>query len=205
MEVSKFEQLNFALSAYNDANRQSNSIWAATSVIAIFVVAFSMGSRIDSFLNFPTDGIYTLQFALIALSAVNISYCAAHANAYRIGAVYQSIVRESWGPDLRITNEYTWYDLTQRAPVSNFNRIYPLFMPMEVCLGKTSYRLFKSTYDLVFCGFPSFAIILGLVKLPSNASLYIAVNMIGLLSLTSIMFLARYIFTWPVIASDKRT
>ena len=147
MNVSDFDKLKFALSAYNDGNRQSNRMWSASALFAVFVFTARYSAEDRSILGLSLDSEFALPAAIIVLSGLNIAYSVAHVSVYRIAAVYQSIVREHFGKDVPATKDFSWFDLAQRAPISNFNRLYPLFLPVERNLGRGFYIFFKTVYE----------------------------------------------------------
>jgi len=202
MNVSDFDKLKFALSAYNDGNRQSNRMWSASALFAVFVFTARYSAEDRSILGLSLDSEFALPAAIIVLSGLNIAYSVAHVSVYRIAAVYQSIVREHFGKDVPATKDFSWFDLAQRAPISNFNRLYPLFLPVERNLGRGFYIFFKTVYDVAFCGFPSFAILFGLVSLPKTAPLFGLVIFLAVLSSLSTLLLMRWVVKWPRIAAD---
>ena len=202
LEVSDFDKLKFALSAYNDANRQSNRMWSAAALLAVFVFTAQFGAGDRSILGIELNSEYVLPAAVIVLSGLNIAYSVAHVSAYRIAAVYRSIVEESFGKTVPATKDFSWFDLALRAPISNFNRLYPLFLPIERNVGRGPYVLIKTTFDIVYCGFPSFAIAYGLWSLPPNAPLYKLAAFVALLSLFAMLFLMRWVVRWPRVGSD---
>ncbi|MEQ8923317.1 MAG: hypothetical protein RIE60_21165 [Roseovarius sp.] len=197
MDVSSFDKLKFALSAYNDANRQSNRMWSAAALLAVFVFTARYNSEDRSILGISLQSEFVLPAAIIVLSGLNIAYSVAHVSAYRIAAVYQSIVREYFGTEVELTKDFSWFDLAQRAPISNFNRLYPLFLPIERNIGRGFYILVKTIFDISFCGFPGFAILFGVVSLPTEAPLFGLVVFLGALSILSTFFLMRWVVRWP--------
>lgn len=203
LTISPFDQLKFALAAYNDANRQSNRMWSACAIISLFVISFALGSEIDSVFGVKVDSSYALPLTVLILSLVNISYSVCHVSAYRIAAVYQAIVKQHFGQDKWLAGSFTWYDLAQRAPVSNFNRIYPLFLPVERKFGHSVYRSIKILYDLMFCGFPSFVIMIGLANLDHDAPFRLFLIIVGIFSVFSTALLTRWIVKWQSFSSDK--
>jgi len=202
LEISRFDQLKFALAAYNDANRQANRAWAAAALLAVVVLASKIGAGDGSFLGLKLSGDYVLPVATIILSGFNISYAVAHASAYRVAEVYQSIVREHFSKEVPLTSKFSWFDLAMRAPVSSFSRLYPLFVPMERILGKKPYQFFKTAFDLSYTGFPAVSILYSMLTLPKTVPLYSLVLVVGAMALISTAFLLRWVIKWPRLASD---
>jgi hypothetical protein len=201
MNSEVLEGLKFALSAYNDANRQSNRMWSAAAILAVLVFTskLSGSDQVMPVLNIKTNE--NLPFVLIVLCGVNISYSVVHANVYRLAEVYRSIVAHEEFREGRLTKEYMWSDLAYRAPVSNFNRIYPLFMPLDQ-MNKVAYRIFKVSYDVAFCGFPASAIVFGLTSISKDSALFPFIVVISVLSLVSTALLMRSVLRWPWIGSQ---
>jgi hypothetical protein len=202
MDTSPFDQLKFALSAYNDANRQSNKMWSVSALLALFVFTSSVGTDTQRIFGLGLESEYVLPAALILLSGINISYCVAHVSSYRIAVVYRSICDKNFNKETKLTDKFSWFDLAMRAPISNFSRIYPLFVPIERKAGPRFYQFFKTGFDILFCGFPAFSILFGIASLPIESPLYALVLPTGIFSLISTAFLMRWVFRWPKIASD---
>lgn len=78
MDVSNFDKLKFALSAYNDANRQSNRMWSAAALLAVFVFTARYSSEDRSILGISLQSEFVLPAAIIVLSGLNIAYSVAH-------------------------------------------------------------------------------------------------------------------------------
>lgn len=202
MEISRLEELKFALSAYNDANRQVNRLWAAASLLSVIYLSAAVSGDEGAVFGVRVVEGYFFESVLIILSGFNIAYCSAHVGAYRVAALYQELVREKFSSDQIISKNFSWFDLAQRAPVSSFNRTYPLFLPIERALGKSLYRYFKNVYDLAFCCFPSLVILLGLLSLSNIGFFSILAFLSGVLSLLSTALLIRWVWRWPTLASD---
>ena len=203
VDITAFDELKFALAAYNDANRQANRMWSACALISLLVISFALGSEVDSIFGIKVSVNYALPISVLILSLLNISYSVFQLNAYRIAAVYQAVVKEKFGKDIPLAGNYTWFDLAQRAPVSSFNRIYPLFMPVERQFGAPFYRIIKIIYDIIFCGFPSTMIIIGLYNLSMIVQFRWLLTIVGLFSIFSTVLLAQNIISWPRSASDN--
>jgi len=197
MEVSNFDKLKFALAAYNDANRQSNRMWSAATLLAVVVFTARYSSDDPRIMGIGVPSEFVLPASIIVLSGLNIAYSVAHVSAYRIAAVYQAIVREHFGNEFQLTKDFSWFDLAQRAPISNFNRLYPLFLPVERKVGRHFYRLIKTIFDITFCGFPAFAIIFGIFSMPKDAPLFILVIFLATFSILSTSLLMRWAVRWP--------
>lgn len=197
MEVSNFDKLKFALAAYNDANRQSNRMWSAATLLAVVVFTTRYSSDDPRIMGIGVPSEFVLPASIIVLSGLNIAYSVAHVSVYRIAAVYQSIVREHFGNDLKLTKDFSWFDLAQRAPISNFNRLYPLFVPIERHVGRQFYGLIKTIFDITFCGFPAFAIVFGILSMPTDAPLVILAIFLATISILSTLLLMRWAVRWP--------
>lgn len=106
MEVSNFDKLKFALAAYNDANRQSNRMWSAATLLAVVVFTARYSSDDPRIMGIGVPSEFVLPASIIVLSGLNIAYSVAHVSAYRIAAVYQAIVREHFGNEFQLTKDF---------------------------------------------------------------------------------------------------
>lgn len=198
MNPSNFDNLKFSIDAYNGANQQTNKLWSAAALQSIVVLTATHSPKGLSIFGIPFDNDIVLPMAILVLSGLNIAYSVAHASAYRLGQVYQSIVREHFGTTVAITPEFTWNELALRAPISNFNRLYPLFEPVEKKIGRRRYDICKMSFDVVFCGFPAFIIVLGTIALPRmTLFLYAMLMFIATISVSFTALLINLVKKYP--------
>ena len=190
-----FEVLKVALMAYNESNKQSNRLWLASSIFSLGVLSFTFDLRIGEAIGLAElDSDVAVLILVILTSITNVSYCVAHANAYRISRVYHSIKDEYFTSEM-ITSQYSWQTFIARIPASNFNRIYPLFSWLDRKINRRIYRIFKILYDAVFCGFPALAIGIGILESDRCQGLYGFSLVFGCISVSfTILLLREFLF-----------
>ena len=202
MSPKAFDAIKIALSAYNNANRQANRLWVLSATTATLILVSDFHSAAPNPLGMKINPEFVQPLLVILLAGLNIVYCVAHASVYRIGTVYQSIVKEHFRRGQNISPKFSWYDLLQRAPTSNYNRIFPLFAHIEPTIGASAYKIIKKIYDLTFCFFPASALFYGLLTMSTAFPLWLLCITFGTVSIFFSVLLLSVALRWPQTDPD---
>lgn len=202
MSPNAFDAIKIALSAYNNVNRQANRLWALSAATATLILVSDFHSADPRPLGMKINPEFVQPLLVILLAGTNIVYCVAHASVYRIGTIYQSIINEHFRRGQKLSAKFSWYDLAQRAPISNYNRIYPLVANALSSRDDRAYKIIKKFYDFIFCFFPASALFYGLINLQATPFLLFLSISCGTISIFFSALLLSVALRWPQTDPD---
>lgn len=197
MKSDTFEELKFALSAYDTANVHAMRLWYAASLISVSILTSVAGLGDLNFVfseNFKI--VDALPAVLLILSALNFIFVVAQISHYRMAEVYKSFVDERFSDSDRLTSKYTWHELAIRAPIAGHNRIMPMLASVGMNPKGKASSFSKAVFDCVFGMFPAFGLAVGLWKLPTTSPLYALNTVIGFISIFASFLIAKHAYLW---------
>lgn len=202
MKLEAFEAIEFAKNAYDTANAHAMRLWYAASLVAVPILTSSAGLSaipIEGFIVNVDDAFPPL---LLILAALNFVFIVAQLSHYRMAYIYSAMVNERQDRLDRISKEFTWQDLLLSSPIAGHNRVMPILTTFGMDRNWPLTKSLKASVDIFFGLFPSIALLIGMIILPSSSPLYLLINLVGAISLIVSLPVIWHALNWVKLFKD---
>jgi len=194
--------------AFSAHNRISNRLWVLAATLTLFVVGSyetPVGENIK-FLGFEMTRTGFFPISAFLLVIVNIAYCSAHVQGYRVGDAFKNVVNRYDPEDLKnpenvklLADSLRLKTASYMLMMPNYNRIHPIFIGLTPDGQALWYRALKMLVDLAFLAIPLIGVFAAISVSEKNTIFYFTTALLPL-SLFSSGVLALKAFDWSIFS-----
>ena len=136
--------------------RVSTRFWSLIATIMLIVLTSKPSSNGVSLLGLNMDEVLLYPACGTLIAILNIAFCSAHLQAYRITLIYHELLDAMDAKNQSFTINYSIADAAHSLYLPALNRIYPLmhFLPQQY--RDVAYKILKLPTDLFFYSLPIF-------------------------------------------------
>ena len=144
--------------------RASNRLWTIAATLTLIVLTAKTSGDTVKFLGFGMDPAYLYPVCASLLAIINIAYCSAHLQAYRITLMYHDLLESLDAENIDFSPHFSVADAAHALYIPVLNRVYPFthFLPKRI--RRIAYAVIKVPTDLLFYSLPAFGSLFALSR-----------------------------------------
>jgi hypothetical protein len=135
--------------------RASSRLWTVAATLTLIVFNAKASEGTVKILGFEMDSAYLYPVCASLLAIINVAYCSAHLQAYRITLMYHDLLESLGAKNIDFSPHFSIADAAHTLYIPALNRVYPLthFVPKRI--RRIVYVLIKLPTDFLFYSVPT--------------------------------------------------
>lgn len=187
----------------------SNKIWIVAVTLTVVTVTTNVSSgQSIKLLGFDIDANIFYPVSAYLIGFLNIAYCSAHAQAYRVSEMFNEYIMLEKNNKILVTKNFNKIDIYYSFVAPNYNRIYPLTHIIPEKFKNLFYIAFKTIADAIFIIAPLAGVIVSIWRSNLNwPGLFLIYFFFAISSIATILMLFtsfRWIFTREHAVTKKK-